>query len=88
MGIKSYSEEFFSSVESTARPSAEVIVPIVLALTGAKNVVDFDCGTGQWLGVTAESGVMEVLGLDGEWVTPSQLKIAPHWIRRRISGNT
>lgn len=75
MNTEAYSQGFFAGVESTARPSAEVIVPLALELTGAKSVVDFGCGTGQWLVVFCESGLIDFLGLDGPWVDATQLKV-------------
>jgi SAM-dependent methyltransferase len=61
----------------TARSAAEVIVPLVLEHVRPRSVVDYGCGTGDWLAVFREHGVEEVLGVDGPWVDPDRLAIAP-----------
>lgn len=47
--------------------SARAILPLVL--DGARSVVDVGCGIGTWANVASELGAIDVLGLDGEWVT-------------------
>ncbi len=45
------------------------IVPIVLNCLPYKvnSVIDFGCGTGTWLRAFKESGVKDILGIDGNW---------------------
>lgn len=69
-----YDEQWFAQRASGARRSAEVIVPMLLELTGAKSVLDVGCGTGSWLAVARERGA-EVLGVDGDYVPRDQLEI-------------
>lgn len=59
------------------RSSAEVIVPLVIDLIAPSSVVDVGCGRGIWLEVFRASGVADVLGIDGSWLSPEDLKI-PH----------
>ncbi|HEY8164287.1 MAG TPA: methyltransferase domain-containing protein [Gemmatimonadaceae bacterium] len=39
-------------------------MPFVLEKTGATSVVDVGCGTGDWLRVTTELGISDILGVD------------------------
>jgi SAM-dependent methyltransferase len=55
--------------------AAREVVPIVLQLTKSTSVVDIGCGTGTWLKVFEENGVNDYLGVDGDYVERSMLKI-------------
>ncbi len=46
----------------------ELIVPEIIKLIDPRSVVDVGCGLGTFLKVFKESGVPDVLGLDGKWV--------------------
>lgn len=50
------------------------LVPLVAELLKPKSVVDIGCGIGTFLHVFKELGVVEVLGVDGDWVDRSLLK--------------
>jgi SAM-dependent methyltransferase len=62
---------------SGSTESAEVAVPLILAATEPRSVVDVGCGLGQWLTVFKRHGVEDVLGYDGPWIDRSQLLVAP-----------
>lgn len=62
---------------SGSTESAEVAVPLILAATRPRSVVDVGCGLGQWLAVFKQHGVDEVLGYDGPWIDRSHLLVAP-----------
>jgi SAM-dependent methyltransferase len=49
---------------------------LILDLVGPRSVVDVGCGDGSWLRVLGESGVDDLLGLDGPWISRSALKIS------------
>lgn len=70
-----YSKEFFEKLEKESRESAEQIVPIVMDLINPVSVVDVGCGIGNWLAVFKKSGVEEILGIDGDYIDRSLLKI-------------
>jgi SAM-dependent methyltransferase len=70
-----YSKAFFSGLATGSRPSAEVIVPLVMELVQPRSVVDVGCGVGTWLSVFAENGVSDMLGIDGDYVPRKQLEI-------------
>jgi len=53
-------------------------VPIILDWVQPKRVVDVGCGDGTWLSVFREQGVIDVLGIDGDYVEPENLQIPVH----------
>jgi SAM-dependent methyltransferase len=52
-----------------------VIVPDLLALLRPRSVVDIGCGLGTFLAPFRESGVIDLMGIDGNWVNRHQLYI-------------
>lgn len=72
-----YDERFFGGHSDGALSSARRVVPILMDLVGPRSVVDVGCGTGEWLLAFAEQGVTEYLGVDGQHVPRSLLKIPP-----------
>jgi len=73
-----YTEDFYKQVQESSRPSAEEIVPLVLELIPCNRMVDVGCGDGTWLKVFQKYGVMEILGIDGDYVNENILVIPPH----------
>jgi SAM-dependent methyltransferase len=72
-----YTGDYHKALRDGARRSAEVVVPLVLALARPRSVVDVGCGLGTWLAVFAEHGVEDVRGVDGAYVERSALEIPP-----------
>jgi SAM-dependent methyltransferase len=70
-----YSTEFFTTHQGGARRSAQVVVPLVLEIAPVHSVIDVGCGEGTWLSVFRESGVEDVLGVDGDYVERARLEI-------------
>ncbi|MEX2280930.1 MAG: methyltransferase domain-containing protein [Gemmatimonadota bacterium] len=70
-----YTPDFYAAQASGARASAEAVVPIACELVQPASVVDVGCGTGVWLSVFAEHGILDIQGYDGEWVKPEDLAI-------------
>jgi len=73
--VSPYDERFYDTVKTSARSSAEVIVPIILKLLAPKSVVDIGCGTGTWLSVFSDLGVDDIVGVDGRHVDQRSLDI-------------
>ncbi len=84
--MTSYSAAFYRDLDRTAAPSAALLVPRVLELVPARSVVDVGCGDGSWLAAFAAAGVAEILGLDGPWIAPAQLKISTKDFQRTDLG--
>jgi SAM-dependent methyltransferase len=80
--VSKYDREFYRELDTTAAPSAQRILPLLLALAPVRSVVDVGCGDGGWLGSFRASGVEDVLGVDGPWVGEDQLKIPADRFRR------
>ncbi len=73
-----YDPAFFKALRHGSRQSAAVIVPIVLDWVQPQWVVDVGCGDGTWLSMFREHGVVDVLGIDGDYVDPENLQIPGH----------
>jgi len=69
-----YKDDFYAFLSSFAVRSAQRVVPIVQAATGAKAIADFGCGEGAWLSVWKQAG-LRVQGVDGDYVNRSRLLI-------------
>ena len=54
--------------------SPSLVVPIINSLLEPKSVVDFGCGLGTWLKVFKDSGIDNLLGLDGDWIDRSKFE--------------
>lgn len=73
-----YDHRFYSSQSSGSETAAEAIVPLVLDQVGPlRSVVDVGCGVAGWLAEFQRCGVPDVLGLDGDYVDRSLLRIPP-----------
>lgn len=56
------------------KKAAAIIVPILSGILEFKSVLDVGCGIGTWLRVFRESGEIEILGLDGDYVDRTLLQ--------------
>jgi SAM-dependent methyltransferase len=55
--------------------AAEEMVPYIVNLLQPNSVVDVGCGIGTWLKVFLDNGVLDYLGIDGNYLDKSLLKI-------------
>jgi hypothetical protein len=69
-----YKDDFYAFLSSFAIRSAQRVVPVVLAATGATDIADFGCGEGAWLSVWKAAG-LRVQGVDGDYVNRARLLI-------------
>lgn len=72
-----YDTAFYETETKVAVQSAEIVLPMVLEMTGAKSVIDIGCGTGGWAYVAKQLGC-EVLGVDHQ--VPPELQLLEEWI--------
>lgn len=72
---KSYSTSFYAGQVEGSTKSADVILPLLLSIILPQSVLDVGCGTGTWLATAAAHGINDVMGVDGDWVEPKNLKI-------------
>jgi SAM-dependent methyltransferase len=70
-----YTNDYFTVIEEYSERSARALVPLLMQLLRPSSVVDVGCGTGVWLATFNEHGVEDYLGMDGEWVESTTLRI-------------
>ncbi|MEM6387085.1 MAG: class I SAM-dependent methyltransferase [Pseudomonadota bacterium] len=71
-----YSSLFFDYTDAGARRSAEYFVKTLFPVLSVSSVADFGCGRGTWLREWQLAGVETIVGIDGDYVERSELKIA------------
>jgi len=65
--MKIYSDKFYRDLQKTSTDSASIVVPMLMELLSPKSVIDVGCGTGIWLNEFMQQGVIDVLGVDGQF---------------------
>ena len=70
-----YGREFYLGQQDGSLRSAAVIVPHLLEAFAPRSAVDVGCGVATWLSVLNRAGVPDVVGMDGDYVDRSMLKI-------------
>jgi hypothetical protein len=70
-----YDLRFYEWVNTTARRSAQLIVPIVQEQCQPNSVIDVGCGQGAWLEQWSKVGVTDFFGIDGSHVDREMLLI-------------
>ena len=70
-----YDEKFYKFIEQIKKDE-EIIIPLMIRWISPKSIVDFGCGEGTWLEEALHYDCyMDVLGLDGDYVSKERLKI-------------
>ena len=77
MGGRAYDVTFLRYMESSGRPSAAAIVPLLQQMLPIASVVDVGCANGAWVAEWLRRGVSDAVGVDGEYVDQSSLVIPP-----------
>jgi trans-aconitate methyltransferase len=70
-----YDAEFYQSQRGGSHSSAQEIVPLILDLLSVKSVCDVGCGEGTWLRVFRAHKVVDIVGIDGDYVAKDRLQI-------------
>lgn len=63
-----YDKNFYEHEGKSALSAAEILLPFIIDNLGCKSIVDFGCGTGEWLSVAKRLGCQTILGVDGAYV--------------------
>jgi SAM-dependent methyltransferase len=79
---KLYDQKFFDTLSAGSAASAAQILPEVIRLVAPKSAVDLGSGNGEWLGQIRNLGITDVVGIDGDWVNTSALKIPAEQFQR------
>jgi SAM-dependent methyltransferase len=74
---RSYDADFYDDIDAMSSASAAAIVPWVVSALSPSSVLDVGCGRGAWLAAFKAAGVVDVLGLDGDYVDRDTLHIDP-----------
>lgn len=72
-----YDTGFFDAITQESVRSARRCVPDVIRFVEPKSVVDVGCGRAAFLSIFEETGIGDVLGLDGDYVDQTRLMIDP-----------
>lgn len=72
-----YDTGFYAAQREGSLRSARLIVPLVIECLRPASVVDVGCGVGTWLSIFREGGVMDVCGVDGDYVQRDSLLFPP-----------
>ena len=75
-----YDARFYRELEAT-RDSAREILPIVIDLLHPESLVDVGCGAGHWLSAAMDLGIVDVLGIEGEWIGNAKVSIPREKVR-------
>lgn len=74
--MSTYDGDFYAQQAEGSSRSAGLVVPVLMELVGPRKVLDVGCGIGTWLAEFVRAGVADVMGVDGDWVSRTALRIA------------
>jgi len=72
-----YDDSFYDSLKGYSQSSARTLIPLLVGKYKPSSIVDFGCGSGEFLEECERNSVETVMGLEGEWLTKNTSK---HWI--------
>src|ERR1022692_3603555 len=70
-----YNDAYYAGQRDISSTSAGLAAPIVLSMVPVKSVIDVGCGVGTWSARFLESGVTDLVAMDGDYVSRRLLKI-------------
>lgn len=63
-----YGNLFYNAETKTANKASQIMLPYIIKKLGCKSVIDYGCGTGEWLLAAKSCEMIEsILGIDGEY---------------------
>src|SRR5262249_38823163 len=71
-----YDQAFMQYAADSSAYSAQVITAHLASLLGVSSVLDVGCASGTWLRAWLECGVTDIHGIDGEYVSRTNLRIS------------
>jgi SAM-dependent methyltransferase len=81
-----YSTDFFREYELGSLRSAKRILPIAIELLEPSSMVDVGCGVGTWARAAMELGIIDVVGVDGDYIDRAALQIPADRFRAEDLG--
>jgi SAM-dependent methyltransferase len=76
-----YSGTFFDQQYPGSLESARIVLQEVFSIARVQSVIDVGCGVAPWLRAALDLGVRQAVGLDGDYVDPTRLLVAPDQFR-------
>jgi SAM-dependent methyltransferase len=84
--VYAYDDDFFTYIEEGAKQSAQVIVPLIADVFSIGSVLDVGCGRGVWLKEWRKRGIVDTVGVDGDYVDSTRLAIpAANFVKHDLS---
>jgi SAM-dependent methyltransferase len=76
-GRFTYGSQFFDYNTRVSAQSAERITAILSNILHIESVLDVGCALGTWLAAWRQLGVIDIIGIDGDYVAREDLQISP-----------
>lgn len=73
--MKKYLKNYKHDIQTHNTKAAKNFLPILFEYIKPNSVIDVGCGTGTWLKVFKNLGVLEILGVDGNYIKKESLEI-------------
>lgn len=82
-----YNRTFFEDEGATAKTSSQIVLPYILDKLQPNTIVDFGCGTGEWLYVAKQYDcVKKVVGVDGDYAKDVTVLDPGEFIAKDLNG--
>jgi SAM-dependent methyltransferase len=78
-----YDSLFYEYQREGALLSARSLLPVVIDTLEVESVLDVGCGAGSWLAAYRDLGVVDCIGVDGDYVDRSLLMVDARWFNPR-----
>jgi SAM-dependent methyltransferase len=78
-----YDKEYFRTIREGAETAAPRVVSELLKILSPRSVIDVGCGLGTWLAEFQRRGIVDVVGIDGDYVDANALAIEPRFFVAR-----
>lgn len=75
--MNTYDQQFYDQIGPGSARSAEIVLPLVAEVIPFESCIDVGCGTAEWLRSALDAGATRAIGIDGEHVDRSALRIDP-----------